>query len=451
MNNKEIKGTINIFDNTFYFSYLDFKLIINLESNINLFFSTDKTKKYFIIDHQPLVFDFLAGNNDENGSLINFYFSKSNYTISYTFNNFGTFFTLTIYVDRVIIFDHKCDTKGTVLNFFSDQFYRFLSMKPSFKRTAHGIFSVDFNYPSLRYETEFEIEEHKITTRPGYMINYHGTILKMIPCLHIVTDSTDIDFIFKLYDTVLILLKFLFMRTDIFPNSVDIEMNGWDGEIFSSNVSEVDYVPEDYNTMSKTDSIPWQLVYKKIGKIIALVYEKSIYLNHIPKTLDERFSFNSASMSKIAAAFESEFTALYPDGIPLSKDKQQAIAKVTEKIQELIQQNKGKAKDIYKMLLKFIDHVTLANKIEYSLKDNNQGLLDIKKLIRCSMNNKKIASNCAKYRNDIDHGKKIDHYEDGIGKAFLILNCLIYAMQLRRSGYSPDEINIILPYFYNYH
>lgn len=454
MKGKIIYGTLAIGDKEFQFSYNDFKLVINFESNVKSIFSDEKSDVEFNFDSKPLPFEKLNGKDIENGNILIFFFSKLNYNLNSSFNSFGAHFNLTIYIDRLIIFDgvsSRDNAKSSKLElfFYSEQFYRFLSMIPYFNSLEDRKYTANFNYPSVGYKTNFNIENYTVSINPGNRINHQGTNLKIIPCLRIVADNSEFSFIFKLFDTVIGLLKFLFMRTDIFPDNVEIYLNGMKGKILSSNVICKEYSEEDLNRPSRTDSIEWRYIYKNIGNLFNLLYENSLYLEHIPKKLNDRFFFDKTSMSKIAAAFESEFSACYPNETCFSEKKNNAIEKVRKEINDKISTSRGQVKDIYKALLKSVNHLPLSAKIEYALNSNEASLVEIKKYIGCNLRNVEIASICAKYRNDIDHGNKITGFKDGTGEAFVILNCLIYSLQLKRGGYSEEEINEMLPLLYH--
>ena len=454
MRGKMIYGTLAIGDKEFQFSYCDFKLVINLGSNIKSVFSDDKDEVVFNFDSKPLPFEKLDGRDNENGNILIFFFSKLKYSLNTILNSFGAYFNLTIYINRLIIFDGAFAGKNKVSNklelfFYSEQFYRFLSMIPYFESLGDRKYTANFNYPSVGYKATFNIASYTVSINPGNRINHQGTNLKIIPCLRIVADNSEFSFVFRLFDTVISLLKFLFMRTDIYPDTVEIYLDGMKGKILSSNVICEEYTEEDLNKPSRTDSIAWRYIYKNIGNLFNLLYENSLYLEHIPKKLNDRFFFDKISMSKIAAAFESEFSACYSNETCFSEKKNQAIEKVREEINDKISTNTGRVKDIYKTLLKSVNHLPLSAKIECALDSNEATLLKIKKYIGCNLKNTEIASICANYRNDIDHGNKIIDFKDGTGEAYVILNCLIYSLQLKRADYSEEEINEILPMLYH--
>lgn len=454
MKDKMIYGILAIGNKEFQFSYSDFKLVINLQNSVKSIFSDNKDEVVFNFDKKPLPFEKLIGKNPENGNTLIFFFSKLNYQLNSLFNSFGAYFNLTIYINRLIIYDRVSrgnnETNSKLeLFFYSEQFYRFLSMIPYFYSSGDKTYTANFNYPSVGYKSTFYIENHSISINPGNIINHQGTNLKIIPCLRIVADNSEFSFVFKLFDTVISLLKFLFMRTDICPDNVEIYLQGMRGRILSSNAICEEYSEEDLNRPSRTDSIEWRYIYKNIGNLFNLLYENSLYLEHIPRKLEDRFFFDKTSMSKIAAAFESEFSACYSNETCFSEKKNQAIEKVRKEINDKILTSSGRVKDIYKTLLKSVNHLPLSAKIECALDSNEATLVKIKEYIGCNLRNEEIASICANYRNDIDHGNKIIDFKDGTGEAYVVLNCLIYSLQLKRAGCLEEEVNEMLPLFYH--
>ena len=447
-------GTLTINNKEFQFSYSDFELHINLKNDIESVFSDAKVEVVFNFGKKPLPFERLNGKNLENGHIMFFFFSELSYELNQISNSFGTYFNLIIYINRIIIFDgifhsnNKADSKLELL-FYSEQFYRFLSMIPYFSSSGDRKYTADFVYPSVGYKATFNLANSIVSINPGNTINHQVANLKIVPCLRIVADNSEFSFVFKLFDTVISLLKFLFMRTDIYPDNVEIHIDGMRGRILSSNVAYGGRNVEDLTKPSRTDSIKWRYVYKNIGNLFNLLYKNSLYLEHIPRKLEDRFFIDKTSMSKIAAAFESEFSAFYSNETCFSEKKNQAIEKVTNEINDRILTSTGRVKDIYKTLLKSINHIPLSAKIEFALNSNETSLAEIKKYIRCNLKNKEVASICANYRNDIDHGNKFFDFNDGAGEAVVILNCLIYSLQLKRANYSEEEINVMLPMLYH--
>ncbi len=55
---------------------------------------------------------------------------------------------------------------------------------------------------------------------------------------------------------------------------------------------------------------------------------------------------------------------------------------------------------------------------------------------------------CSKIRNDVDHGNRIEAISDEVVNSFILLRCLIYAMQLKKAGYSDEEIDGLINLLY---
>lgn len=58
-----------------------------------------------------------------------------------------------------------------------------------------------------------------------------------------------------------------------------------------------------------------------------------------------------------------------------------------------------------------------------------------------------ISEECARKRNDVDHGNKYD-IDDKTIKSFIMLRCLIYAMQLKRAGFDDVDTDNLTNYLY---
>lgn len=147
------------------------------------------------------------------------------------------------------------------------------------------------------------------------------------------------------------------------------------------------------------------------------------------------------SISKDAAAFESEFDNLYPNGIPYSEERKNIEDEIVSEITPLMEKSVSRKKKIYKGFIKHVHMESLRDKMEYALVEYSGCIKTIKNRFAKDMSYKEIAEVCSNARNDIDHGNKLNGLDQKVVQGYIIIRGLIYAIQLSRFGMKQDEIN----------
>lgn len=96
-----------------------------------------------------------------------------------------------------------------------------------------------------------------------------------------------------------------------------------------------------------------------------------------------------------------------------------------------------------------LEHVSLSSKIQKAFNDYSVCLSLVKKEFKLiNYSNDDIAIVCAKTRNDTDHGNNDSILDVKKAICFSYLNCLIYAMLMRRWGLDDETISFQLHNLY---
>lgn len=140
----------------------------------------------------------------------------------------------------------------------------------------------------------------------------------------------------------------------------------------------------------------------------------------------------------ITAAFEWTFNKNYPSGVSKKPASIKAENDATAVLTELINNSKGKLKEIYKFLIKLVGSNSLQSKIEQMGKDYDD-IIGVFGERLYSMNGEVLKYNemglrISKQRNNFAH-RNLD--KDFIGLSLLdliYLEYVIYAMQLKEYG-----------------
>jgi len=184
------------------------------------------------------------------------------------------------------------------------------------------------------------------------------------------------------------------------------------------------------------------------GEILSDIAARKLYVRHLPESYRSGRHIDAARFVMITAAFEWEFRRLYPDGVPKSSKRIEAEKEVSLIMQELIDNNTGRKKDILKFLIKLVGVSSLKTEIEhigrellpiidglgqYLYKVNNQ-VLDYTQM----------GDRLSQQRNHFAHG---DLEQDFIGLSLLdlmFMEEIVYAMQLKYYGIGDKQIQRII-------
>ena len=336
------------------------------------------------------------------------------------------------------------------LTYRSLQLHKFLDLMPRYEISPNfdnGLCGqVSCILDTTNLISEKLINDCNVKIQPYLSCTWGGSKFKFYPeiliSVSLIRDELDL---LKIYDSIIKLIQYAFMRTNIYPDSFYIQINnGLKGEVYSNITNVYIEEPEDCNTIWR-DSIPWSIYYEHMLDIFEQIYNGNWYMDNIPQTKDERFFVSDVIISKEAAAFEHEFNESFPKGLPTHSDSRLAIEEeVKQELVPLFESSSGKKRKIYKG---FIDHIrndALVDKLEYCFTQYASCLEWIYSKLGKDMSFEKMSEICSNIRNDVDHGNKKIVINDEVARGYGIMRALIYAMQMKRMGYEEKGINIAI-------
>lgn len=258
--------------------------------------------------------------------------------------------------------------------------------------------------------------------------------------------TDDYEFIITILRVSKQFIQYLCYRKNVVFSNVEIAFPTSKGlhETFATLYeTQENNVIETY-PIEKERFIKYEYIKGIIGKIIDDIVTQKIYLEHIPETYELGRHINAGRFVMITAAFEWEFKRNYPRGITKSKKTIDAEKKVTDIINDLIKNNTGKSKEIFKFLKKLIKSDNLESRIiEYGKDYGNISDIfgnHLYGLNKEKLNYKQMGKRLSDQRNHFAHGD-IDKKIIGLSLLDLIyLEYVIYIMQLKFYGLDDDAI-----------
>ena len=308
-------------------------------------------------------------------------------------------------------------------------------------------FITGLNYSAALLKTKFKINDKEFYITPGFKASLTN-IVNLLPSISLFSkDKVDINDFSKLILVFQIFIKYCLMRCDINPDVLRIINGNWSGQVvvFNEIDNSEEIIHPDYH-----DSLEWNILYKNAGNIFKFIYDKEIYLENLPAHLNERFIVNSSSISKDASAFEYEFNKNKDDIVEIKEKHKDLKDKIIHDLESKINEDgiSRYERDTYKHFLNGIkDKISLSNKMLRSFTKYENCIKKVKDTLKITYTFDEISEECARKRNDVDHGNKYD-IDDKTIKSFIMLRCLIYAMQLKRAGFDDVDTDNLTNYLY---
>lgn len=424
----------------FIFDKKELKLIPpeDKKSEVQLWFLNSIEKGVYTSEDLIYIKSPLSGHSNETGQTIIFFPSKD------SVRNLGS--TLIISVDYYIInkYDRKKIDRIAIKGPEIDYIYP----------TTNALNKIDWGEDgdviiSTRTfkETTTEKEKFKVIDKECLIyfgISVSGTYqtgkapISLRSTMFIEFEPTDnYEFIIEILNIAKRFVQFLCYRRNIIFSNIYLSAptkNGLHEKFATLYRTQEDYSIETY-PLEKERLIKYEYLKGKIGKIITDIANHNIYTEHIPETYKLGKRINAGRFVMITAAFEWEFKKIYPKGIKKDITTQDAEAKVTSYIDQLINDNKGKEKKILKFLKKLIVSDNLESKIIEFGKDygsiSNMFGDHLYNLNNETLNYKGMAKRLSEQRNHFAHG---DINKEFIGLSLLdlvFLEYIIYIMQLK--------------------
>ena len=329
--------------------------------------------------------------------------------------------------------------------YYSKQMHYFTNLMPNFQYDNQTFF-FKCDFPSTNLIARAEIDDYDFEMVPTYICNWNGPKIDFTPGIKIeFNKALDERRIEKFYETFLYFIRYSFMRMDMFPDKFEFSNGSFCGEIISNG--KVSEEVEDLTSVYR-DSFSWELLHTHAGELFKLIYCNAIHILNTQEKKALRLYVSLESISKDSAAFEAEFDSTYLKGIPCSDGRKQIEEEIRNEITPLMENSSGKKRKIYKGFIRHLHIESLADKIEYAFKEYMKSIQLVKSRLKINYTPEALGEYCSKIRNDVDHGNRIEAISDEVVNSFILLRCLIYAMQLKKAGYSDEEIDGLINLLY---
>lgn len=250
-------------------------------------------------------------------------------------------------------------------------------------------------------------------------------------------DTSNYNFIYKLYFVVRNFMSLMCYRNDISFNK--IELSARYDENNDYNVAEFIMVDDSGNKQldkKLNRCIKYNIVQGHIGEMLQDISDNKIYWNHIPDSLEASKTVTAGTFVITTACFEWLFRQLYPNGIVKSDKTLVAENEVISQIDEILKHKecKGKTREIYKRLKNSVSFDSLGSEIRQVFNDYKNIINPFSSQLETlnkGYDSKNIGDRLAKQRNNFAHGN-IDKDFDFLALIDLILiKRVVYIMQLK--------------------
>jgi hypothetical protein len=388
---------------------------------------------------KSLASDTIEGKSFENEANVYFRINPNNYKINNPF--FVTSIAIPVYA-YFIKTKERSPKQASELIFKSKQMFRFLSLIPNNSFTS----SSGTTGASIKYDTRacskkssFSINAHSFSIFP-YWHSHLDANFDFTPGLVFnFPNGMEVDKIFSYSETMISLIQFLFYRTDIFPDEIEYISETERGEVFILH-NEIQAANELIGSCW-TDSILWENIYPYIGNLFIEIFNKKVFLEHIPEDLNGRLGISYKTVYFDSSAFENAFSEI---GYDKKIEKEKSNKKETKEIQKILDNqikltSRG-TKKAFKFYKKLSSKETLENKIKYAFSTFKVQLEWIKGKVASNLDYSKIATKCADCRNKTDHGDSNKIINKEIAGCFILLRAVIYCLQLKRASADDDTI-----------
>lgn len=360
---------------------------------------------------------------------------------------------VTLLIKNLAIFDlknkiHTNSSNNSYMVYLSNQIHKFTNILSY--NTSYINQSINFDdYLELKPINKFDLDFIKCSLNPvaDVLIGKNGRI-NLTPGIKLCIEKIlDIEEINKIYTSFLKFMKYSLMRNDLFPDKFVI-INGNKIGIML-NFYNIKYLKEDLSS-KHLNCLSWEILNKNAGNLFNLIYSNELYIHNIPETIGDRYVVSLETISKDSAAFESGFDNLRIQ-INHSNSTIQARKNAKDKIENLKNdQNINRTeKDIYGFAIKQIDHEPLETKINTAFNKYRNCLISVKSILSYNISDNDVAKLCIKARNAVDHGHLNYLISKEDANSFILLRCLIVAMQLSKAGFAEDEIDELIKRLYN--
>lgn len=448
-----VSGKLIVYKKEHSFDFDGKQLRIKLyddEESRRLLYTKYSNGGYGFSGGNPLPSEYISGIALPENKRIVFKVQTENYGISNIIMvNDITDIYVNVYRYMFIDKSYKKNTK-TTLSYKSSYFHHFLNLIPNYKlnQTDSLIANIEINKKIIEeQEAKFYINKIEYSIKPN--CSYTCGIGKFVFMPELTLSTTgdiDIDEIWKLYDTFCKTIRFIFLRNNIYPDEFEVVDKHTKYLIYEREWDFDKEKDEDFNKPNIFHSARWFRIYENFGNIFNYFYSNkgNNILSSLFSNKKERYVYSKHLISSDAAAFEHIFDELYPNFNCHSEKTKVAINEVKTEINEILSNCKGKKREIYKGLLKQVDHVLLKNKLSYAFKEYKQCFEKYNGIGKRKVNYNEIAEICSKYRNDIDHGNDGIILDNNICEKLVYMRLIYIVLYYHSFGVDNSTISEVI-------
>ncbi|WP_289116844.1 HEPN domain-containing protein [uncultured Dubosiella sp.] len=245
-------------------------------------------------------------------------------------------------------------------------------------------------------------------------------------------------------------LQFLWYRRNIHFNK--IEMKGIIYKKKSGKIGEFRFEKSNYPIetfpLEKNRCISIKEFEGHEGEILQEIADGNLYNIHISESYQDSHLITEGKFVLITSAFEWTYKRIYSNQNMQSEERKQANEAAINELEKLKKNSMGREKKWYKKFINEIksDHQeSLQSKIERVGKDyeNVLGRYCEGMALRLKTNNfdfVEIGEEIAHQRNNFAHGNIDKEFKEEALPAVIILEYMVYCMQLRSFGFSDEQI-----------
>lgn len=440
-------------ENKFDFDGKQLKIqLYDREEAESLLYSKDKNGALCFCGGNPIPSEYISGVVLPENKRIVFKIQTENYGITNVILLNGL---TDIYINvyrYMIIEDTHSKSKETTLSYQSLYFHHFLGLIPNYNmiidKNNNAIANVEVCKEIIqKQKSKFSINNNEYVISPNYSYTCGVGKFVFMPQLTLKTrNNLSIDEIWKMYDVFCRVIRFLFLRNNIYPDKFIIQNTKATYTIYEREWEYEIEEDENLNRPNVFHSVRWARVYKNIGNIFNYFYSNKgdNILSSLYDSKKERYLYSKKLISSDAATFEHIFDEMYPNFTVHSEKGNEKFEEVKVELENLLKNSSGKKRKIYKKVIKGLNHVQLKDKLLFSLNEYHSAFQKYNSIGRKNTSNEEIADVCAKYRNDIDHGNDGVIIDKIACEKLVYMRLLIVVLYYSVFGINKEQISEIL-------
>lgn len=437
---KAFSGFVTINKKQYPYTFSEYNLIV--EGDFSLYFDSEKKLN-----------ESLDGTITNEPCIVVFYIGTVN-RVSFKSKGYAST-SIHIPVRFFVVLEHEYNKNNVMLKFKNTSFSKWLGLVPIHRveQKANSFEDkVIYQRALEKQSTSFCLDSKKFILLPTADVNYSNFDFRFFPSLTVkCMDLMEISDLLIVALIIIDFVRFCFFRKLVDVGDIEIccmfNENGVTGyrKVGSLNIkyNRKEIEPIDINSTTDYGFIPWSMISGFVPYLIDLIYQKKLYLEHLPEQRLDRFLVNHSSVSLDAASFEFEFKALFSKYETKKKvDKNYLTLRTKLENIGLTKECNGILKDF---IAHYFDQPTLLEKIEYAITYYKDFMIPFfKKIGIKSVDSHKIAKDFKDCRNLVDHGSTNLHISSETARAALTIRAIVICMQLERIGMNFEQIGKVI-------